>query len=256
VIVAGSQQTLLTGILDIVEGFGKFKGMCGTGVVSGDVEPPAGFHFNAMFRIVDPKGSLHSTLPLPPLQMGRDPEPEVAFIPLIAEPDPDQPMKTQLSKDGKHVMVHMAELLRIATLSFDSSPATGIQSQTVTGDIVGRHTCTLVMDANIPGTIHPGFSVGGEFSFFDGDGGSIGGFKADLFEARFFQTALQGTPGSFFRIGGMAPPREGTGQFTDCVGMVAVNGAFSPITGALSIMYVIRLSDPYGHFNLNINLKK
>jgi len=246
--VAGTPQTRLAAVIDINQGTGELAGLSGTGIVIGDIEPPGGFHFNVMFRIMDPGGKLQTSEPLPPLQSPSDPEPGTVFMPFLSEPDPDHPLTVGPSANGKHLYVRIVERLRLVDLSFDTGPPGDLRSKTTTGAIVGRHSMTLILDQSLQTGVIPGFSKGGEFSFFDEEGLSIGGFKADLFEARVFPTSLPGLPTPIYRLGGFALPTDGTGQFKDPVGVVSANGAYSLATGAVSMLYMVRLSDPVGVF--------
>jgi hypothetical protein len=169
-------------------------------------------------------------------------------MPFLSEPDPHHPLIADASPDGKRLYVRFVERLRLVDFSFGIGPPEGLRSKTKEGPIVGRHSMTLVLDLDGPRDVIPAYSKGSEFSFFDEDGQVIGGFKADLFEARIFPTDLPGLRTPIYRIGAIAPPTEGNGQFKDPVGMVSVNGAFSLATGALSTMYMVRLSDPLGRF--------
>jgi len=141
------------------------------------------------------------------------------------------------------------ERLRLVETSFDVGPP-GLRSKVTTGAIVGRHSMTLILDQSLQTGVIAGFSRDGEFSFFDKEQNPIGGFEADLFEARILPTRVPGLLTPILRIGGFALPTKGSGQFIDPVGMVSVNGAFSLATGALSTVYMVRLSDPLGQFRL------
>jgi hypothetical protein len=246
-LVAGALQTRLAAVLDINQPTGQLAGLVGTGIVIGDIEPPGGFHFNVMFRIIDPDGSLQSTEPVPPLQSPTDPEPGTVFMPFLSEPDPDHPLTAQSSSDGKYLCVRIVERLRLVDLSFDvGSP--GLRSRTTSGPIVGRHSMTLILDQSLQTEVIPGYSQDDEFSFCDKDGLPTGGFKANLFEARVFPTRLLGLQSPIYRIGGFALPTQGTGQFKNPTGLVSINGAYSLATGAVSILYMVRFSDPHGVF--------
>ncbi len=245
--VNGQSQLRLAAVLDVFEGSGKLAGFQGTGIVSGETTPPSNFAFGVMFRIVDPDVELQAHGGIVPLQPN-DPTPDTAFLTFLSEPDGDSPLEIEPSADGKRLKVRIAEVLRLVHLNFDVDPPGGLRSKTTTGAIVGTHRTTLTLDLSNRGPVIPCYSKEDRFCFFDRNRKPIGGFNADLFEARIFPTNLPGLQTPIFRIGGIAPPTQGTGQFKNPVGMVSVNGAFSLATGALSTMYVVRLSDPLGKF--------
>jgi len=246
--VAGQARTRLAGVLDILEGQGKLAGLHGTGIVNGDIQPPGGFAFNVLFRIIDSDAKLQARTPVQPLQSAGDPAPDMAFMPFISEPDPDYPIQVELGPSGRHVRLRVVERLRLVDLNFSEELPGGLRSQTTPGALVGRHSTTMILDMSTSEDVIPAYSQGGEFSFADKDGKRIGGFKADLFEARVFPTLLPGLRTPILRIGGFAPPTQGTGQFTEPVGMVSVNGALSLATGMISTLYMVRLSDPFRIF--------
>lgn len=252
--VNGQSQIRLAAVLDITEGFGRLAGLRGTGIVSGETQPPSSFAFAVLFRVFDPDGSLQAHGPIAPLPPD-DPKPDTAFLAFLSEPDPQFPLRAESSPDGRRLFVRVAERLRLVGLSFDVGTPAGLRSTTSVGPVVGSHRSTLILDLSgggdmrTPGAVIPAFSRGGEFRFFDKDGKPVGGFKADLFEARVFPTETPGGRAPFYRLGGIAPPSEGRGQFADPVGMVSVNGAFDLATGAVSTLYMVRLSDPLGLFH-------
>lgn len=246
--VEGTSQIRLASVLDITEGFGQLAGVQGIGIVSGEIEPPSGFAFNTLFRIIDTAGNLQARTAVKPLIPIDDPTPDTVFMPFLSEPDPSRPLRVSPARNGKHVLIEIAEKLRLVQLNFDVGEREGIRSHTTTGPIIGTHKATLILDLTDSGPVIPAYSRNSEFSFFDGDRNSIGSLKADLSEARVFPTKLPGLRTPVMRIGGIAPTIEGTGQFKGPVGMVSVNGIFSLATGAVSTMYMIRLSDPLGRF--------
>jgi hypothetical protein len=255
--VFGVSQTRLAAVIDVLNPTGRLAGLPGTGIIIGDIEPPSGFHFNVLFRIVDPGATLQATAPTPPLEDPQDPTPPTgdpnpaapptSFMPFLAEADPDRPLQLAFSADGRWALIEIHERLRLVHLAFAVGPP-GLRSRTVPGALVGRHRMRLIVDLSHPGSVLPGFSEGSEFAFFDARGTSIGGFKADLMEARLMPTTAAGGEASMLRLGGFAPPTIGSGQFRNPVGMVSVNGAFSVATGAVSTLYMVRLSDPLGVF--------
>jgi hypothetical protein len=246
--VSGASQIRLASVLDIGEGFGRLAGFQGIGIVSGEIEPPGGFAFNTLFRLIDPAGKLQAHTAVPPLRSIDDPVPNTAFMPFLSEPDPDYPLTTRLSSDGKHIFIQLSEVLRPVRLNFEVGTREGIRTHTTVGPMVGKHRATLILDVSGPNQVIPAYSKNGEFSFFDRENKPIGVLKADFFEARIFPTTLPSLRTPILRIGGIAPTLSGTGQFKNPVGMISLNGAFNLFTGAISSMYMIRLSDPLGVF--------
>lgn len=234
----GGNAPRLAAVLEVEEPTGRLAGLGGMGVVSGDIEPPAGFAFNVLFRIDDPEGHLTATQPPPPLVDAADPTPSTAegpgtaFLPFLAEPDPTRPM-TITRVNGRYLSVRFSEQLRLVDLAFSVGPQLG--SRTRLGPVVGRHEATWMLDLENAGRVIPAWSESEEFSFFDASGQSIGGLRADTVEGRV-------VPGAVTQVAGFAVPREGTGQFRDPIGTISINGAWNPRTGAISTCYMVRLT--------------
>lgn len=243
----------LIAVLDIAEGFGDLAGSIGTGIVSGGIDPPFTFAFSVLFRIVDPSGNLQAKVPPGPIRVASDPTPQTStvmgtsFIQLLGEQDPQHPITVEPSADGKSARVTITDTLRLLDMNFNVDPP-GLRSHTTVGKVVGRHRTTLHLDLTKSEDVIPAYSEGDEFTFFDDSGQTIGGFRADTSEARVMRTVEAG--GAMFRLGGYALPTEGHGQFTDPVGQVSINGAFSPVTGTASTAYMIRLVTPDAVFKV------
>lgn len=253
----GSQPRLVA-VLDVAQGFGKLAGKHGTGIVSGGITPPFSFDFSVLFRIVDPSGDLRARVPPGPIPAPADPTPQTqtnpgtTFIQVLSEEDPAHPITVEAAADGKTARMTITEKLRLVSLNFNVDPP-GLRSVTTLGAEVGRHRTTLVLNLSQAGGIGtdgvvPAYSQGDEFTFFDTAGRSIGGFEADTTEARLLPTVEAG--GAMLRLGGYALPTRGSGQFTNPVGQVSINGALSPVTGTVSTLYVIRLQGPDAVFKV------
>lgn len=249
----GRARPTLAAVLDPERPTGRLAGLPGVGVVNGDIAPPAGFAFNVLFRFDDPEGRLVAKVSPEPLAEPADPTPDgpgqdgTSFLPFLSEPMPGEPLRIRWAQDRERVEVRILERLRLVALALSVSPP-GLRTVLRPGPAVGIHRATLLVDPGAGEGVLPAYSRGDRFSFFDSGGRSIGGFTADTLEARVFPPA----PGSGapFRIGGFARPRDGTGQFRNPIGMVSINGAFDPTSGAVSTLYMVRLSAPDAVFKV------
>ena len=234
-------------VIEIRQYLGRLKGLVGNLVVNGYTTPPEIFANNFIIRFVDPEGRLEAHEPIPPVKDPvANPEPNIGFIPLMAELDPGQPFVVEPAGEGNKKRVHMVERLRLADSAFDVTPV--LRSRTVAGPVVGERTTTLVFDPDDPNDVIPLYSINSECRFFANGNRPIGSVKVNLFEGRAFRTTSPELAQPFFRIVGFGPFTEGTGQFKDTVGMISVNGALSLSPGAVSSMYMLRMADPLGRF--------
>jgi len=245
---ASSLSLWIGGIAEIIEGLGQLSGFIGNLAIDGLTTPPSTFANAFLFRFVDLTGKLQADA-LPPVKPEL-PDPDYsdsALIPLMAELHPDYPIQVEPVPNQTKKRIRLVERLRLADTDFDVGPGC-LKSKTVLGPVVGERQTTLVFDPDDPNETIPLFSTDSEFRFFADDGKSIGALKADLFEGRAFRTSLPELAQPFFRIVGFGPYGQGTGQFKSLDGMLVMNGALSLTPGALSSMYLLRISDPLGRF--------
>lgn len=241
----GALHLRIGSIVEILTYLGALKGHDGNLVVNGYTTPPQIFANNFIIRFVDPDESLVThTPPEPPKTILPDPEPGIAFIPLMAELDPDHPVRTEPGPDGK-IKIHTVQRLRLVDTGFVVQPR--LMAYTKVREHVGSLRTTLVFDPTDPNKVIPLYSENSEFSFFAGDT-PIGTVKANLFEGRAFPSHLPSLERPFHRVCGFGPFQSGTGQFENTIGMVSTNGAMSLDPPAVSAMYMLRIADPERRF--------
>jgi hypothetical protein len=233
-------------VVEILQYLGRLQGLVGNLVVNGYTTPPQIFANNFIIRFVDTAGKLIADTAIPPVSSPvQNPEPNAAFIPVMAELQPESQLIIEPMRDGKK-KIHLFQQLRLADNSFDVEPV--LRSRTIEREIIGDQRTTLIFDPDDPNEVIPLYSINSEFRFIADNNQLIGSLKANLFEGRAFRTALPELAQPFFRITGFGPFIEGTGQFKDMVGMVSVNGALSLSPGAFSAMYMLRMADPLKRF--------
>jgi len=243
---AGTVYLRIGVIVEILQYLGRLQGLIGNLVVNGYTTPPQIFANNFIIRFVDLPGTLISNAPIPPISSPVDnPEPNAAFIQLMAELRPGSTLVIEPGPDGKK-KVRMQQQLRLADNSFDVFPV--LRSRTIEKEIVGEQTTTFVFDPDDPNQVIPLYSVNSEFRFFTKSNKTIGTLKANIFEGRAFRTVIPELQQPFFRVTGFGPFLEGTGQFKDMIGMVSINGALSLTPGAFSAMCMLRMADPLKRF--------
>lgn len=247
-------QIRIVGIIEILQGLGKFAGLQGVVVVNGEIKPPNELALFMVPRLMDPNDILkaHTPPPIEHLTPVPDPDPTASFLFFLAEPDPHHPMTINRAGDGRMLGVNLFERLRLARVEFDIDTPQDIRSQTLEGPIVGSHRSTLVFDPQAPTDVTPLFSRDDLYTFYDNEGKTIGTLRADLIEGRAFRTQLNGTSHPVFRIGGGGPFLEGSGQFIGVQGLATVNGVISLSPGTLSSLYMLRIIDMDGRFRAGL----
>jgi len=247
--VSGSPGQLWIGaVIDILEGLGKFKGLAGTSVVNGYIQPPNNLALNLMVRIMDPEGILKGDGPLTSLKPVTDPDPTAAFMIFLGEPDPSKPVQLVFAPDGTILGSKVHELLRMVHLDFDFTSANDLRAESREGPVVGSVSATLYFNPMNPNPIQPIQTTDGVFTFFDRQRNVIGTINSNMIEGRAMRTELAGAPMPVFRFGGFGPILGGTGEFSGADGMMTMNSAISVFPRTLSNLYIFRLPDPTGRF--------
>jgi hypothetical protein len=252
--VGGSQQLHLSGIVEVIETGGEFKGLEGTVVTNGHIRPPHELSLLIVARFTDPEGKLRSgNLGLP--EAGVNPDPDYASLVLIAEPDPESPGKLRRDTKGRITGWEANEVLRLVSLDCAGGAAMrclGVEP----GPVVGRHTAVFNFHPESPDAMLEVLSEEGVFSFHDRAGQPAGSLRVDLKTGQAFVSKQklsgiynEGTPeGGVYRFGANGPieTADCTGIFSGSKGMMTVNGAFTlaPIAG--STLYMFRLHDGQG----------
>lgn len=240
----GKSRLRIGGVVDILEGLGKFKGLTGTVVINGYIEPPKGLALNLLVRLMDPTGRLKATSALSPLQEIPDPDPDAVFMFFLGEVDPEHPVTLNLAPDGRMLGSNVHELLRLVHIGFDLHTPKGLRSRTTEGPIVGEMSATLAFNPLDPRPVSPISTTNGVFTFFDSDRRVIGTVRSNMVEGRALRTALEGAPMPVFRFGGFGPILGGTGQFSGADGVMSMNSAISVFPRTLSNLYIFRFYDP------------
>src|SRR5262249_49081555 len=137
----GGKRVLRIGaVIDILEGFGKFKDLPGTVCVNGYIEPPNKLALNLMVRFMDLDARLLSSSALSSIQTISNPDPDAVFMTFLGETDPNRPVKLQVTPDGQVLGSKVFERLRLVHTGFDLK---GLRSTTYEGPIVGRLSANL-----------------------------------------------------------------------------------------------------------------
>jgi hypothetical protein len=251
--IKGETHIRIGGIIQILEGLGKFKGLEGMVVVNGEIRPPNDLALFMMPRIMDPAGILKAETPVAQLKPVPDPDPTTALFFFLAEPDPAEPITINRGGDGRIISINLRERLRLVQIGFDLNTAADLRSRLVEGQFIGSHRSTLFFDPDARTEVTPLYSLNDVFTFFDRDGGTIGTLKANLTEGRAIRTTLNGERHIVFRIGAAGPFIEGTGQFTGAIGVASVNGSLILNPNTLSSLYMLRIIDADGRFRTSAN---
>lgn len=254
----------ISGVGDILQGFGKFNGHSGNFVLSGDLVPGRGFEGNLLIRVVDPYGKLRTTNRLPPV------------LPVAASPDttylmlrsrkkgPDQLSTFSYSANGQIRGINVPLELKQLTTGFGFFGNDGLVSEISTGSVIGKEVGFTATNPAKPGSgngsCEAPFSFQGvsRYTFFDRPDRPVGRFTVNFLEGRTFLMKLAEDPSQrALRFAFYGPIIFGTGCFKGVRGMFyGVSGSvFEPPPGPHVIIhtYMVRLDDPDGRFRVFAN---
>jgi hypothetical protein len=247
-ITPGGRQLGLGSVINVLEGFGKLRGLAGTNVVNGYINPPSGLVLSFILRFPDPLQRLLAHGPLSPIATIPSPAPATTILAFLGETDPDETVTLNFSPDGRMLGSNVAERLRLVYIGFDTLTRHDMRTRTVEGPVVGSLHGKLHFNPLDPRPVFPIFTTGGHLEFYAPDGTEIGSIDADINEGRAFRLDLPGTPMPVFRFGGFGKLGLGSGQFAGVTGMMSLNAVVSVFPRTLTNFYLLRINDPEGRF--------
>jgi hypothetical protein len=242
-------QLGLGSVIDVLEGYGKLKGMEGTNVVNGYINPPNEMVLTFILRMVDPLGRLMSEGPLSPMSRIPHPAPSTAVLGFLGETDPDEKVTLNITPDGRMLGSNVVERLRPVHFSFDTGTSHGIRTRLELGPITGTLRGTLHFNPLDPRPVFPIYTSSGRLEFFSRGGNPVAWIDADIEEGRAFKLALAGAPMPVFRLAGVGRLGRAGGCLTGATGLMSLNAVVSVFPRTLTNFYVLRINDPDGRFH-------
>ena len=233
-------------VVEVLQGYGRLKGLQGNVVVNGVITPPSNLALNVMVRMVDPARRVPRMSAASPLREIPPPDRRATFLTFIGERDPERPIVLHTADDGHVVGAEVHEMLRLVRTDCHVEGGDGLAARIDAGRVVGTLGFRLQFDAQDARVPTPFTTEDAVFRFFSPDGDVIGSLEADVAEGRGFATRLNGAPQPVVRVVGFGPFQGGTGIFAETSGMLSLNGCISIPARTPSILYVLRLNDSPG----------
>lgn len=250
----GRQVMLSAAVGEILDGYGKFKGLEGSYVLSGELSFERGFEGNLQCRLVDPRGQLRTESDVPFVSGKRKTHPKLTFI-MFRGQKRNERAKTSyvFGSQGQPQGFMLKQELRAIHLNAASSISKGLRSSTSVGQVIGWMSSQVFLNILAPGA--PGtsfspipFSSLNEFHFTD-DERDVGSFVAEGGEGRTFNVQLAGAPEQkALRFGAFQNLTNGTGRLNGLQGLLTDNSIVGVAPHATSTLYVACIYDPEGRF--------
>lgn len=250
VVVAGRPRLLAGAVGNLMEGFGAFRGLEATFVMTGTLTKELGFLGNITCRVVDPAGRMRGE-EVSSLSPILDPDPDSTFLVLRGEKK-DRTVRTTYGPPPDDVRVSLVtpSQMRALHLRFRGKGPSGPRAEARVHEVLGS------MEANVafnllapPGTAQRPvpFTTQERYTFEDGRGTTLGTITAGVVEGISFDLKFPGAPGQpGVRFAGFGPIQGGTGAFEGAQGLLTVNSLIGISPHALSLLHVLHLVDPEG----------
>ena len=260
----GNPEIQAGAVGNIVEGFGKFKGLEGTYVYCGTLSPDSGFTGSLLCRVVDPNGVLQSDIDLPSMDEQFPPEPGASYLTFRGQKK-NRTQKTQYTFDTAGNVNGLQLDPQIRLFSFDCAiDGRGeLRCTSSLGPVIGTMPAYIyfnVLDPGAPGTGNApiAFHDYDEYIFSAPQGGNLGSYGFDGGGGRIlnltaeaggggqaFALKLQGAPGQqALRFGGFGPVVNGNGELSWFKGLAAHNSVVGIAPHAISTAFISRIHDP------------
>jgi hypothetical protein len=253
--INGRQLLLAAAVGEVIDGYGRFEGLEGSYVLSGELTTQGGFEGNIQCRLTDPGGQIRTESDVGPAEGTRKASSNLSYI-MFRGQKKNENVKTSFIFDsnGLPLGFKLKQELRILHVHSIRGSRRGLRSSVILGRVIGWMSSEVFLNILNPGA--PGtslapipFSSYNEFTFTDDDGNTIGSFAAEGGEGRSFNVKLAGAPGQqALRFGAFQTLAKGTGCFEGVQGLFTDNSIVGVAPHVTSTLYVACICDPEGRF--------
>jgi hypothetical protein len=251
----GRQQLLVAAVGEVLDGYGRFKGLAGSYVLSGEITTQGSFEGNIQIRVQDPAGQIRTDSDVGPAEGISKASLSFSYL-MFRGQKKNENVKTTyvLGPNGLPLGFKLKQELRIVHLHSSLGRSGRLRSAVRLGQAIGWMSSEVFLNILNPGA--PGTSLApipfgsyNVFTFTDDTGNTIGSFAAEGGEGRSFNVKLPGAPGQqALRFGAFQTLTKGTGCFAGVQGLFTDNSIVGVAPHATSTLYVACIWDPEGKF--------
>lgn len=246
--IKGKPKTFVGAVGNVTRGYGKFAGLEGTFVLTGEITQQLEFVGQITCRLVDPFSNIRSDREPTDLNAVSNQFSGSNFIVMRGEKK-SKNVKTTFGPPpgGGLVSLLTPSQMRSVQCDFTNKGGGGIRTQSKIGQVIGTMDATVFFDLLAPpGTdaLPVPFTTEELYKFTDNEGRLIGTISAGIIEGISFGLKFPkalGQPG--VRFAGFGPITGGTGQFAGVRGILTVNSLIGIAPHALSLIHVLHLVD-------------
>lgn len=253
---SNSQQHLLTAAVgEVLDGYGRFEGLEGSYLLSGEITEQGAFEGNLQVRVLDPRGQIRTDSDLGPAEGIIESSSNLSYL-IFRGQKKNENVKTTyvFGAGGMPAGFKLKQELRIVDLHSNLGRSRRLRSSVSLGQVIGWMSSEVFLNILNPGA--PGTSLApipfnsyNVFTFTDNDGNTVGSFTAEGGEGRSFNVKLAGAPGQqALRFGAFQTLTKGTGCFEGVRGVFTDNSIVGVAPHVTSTLYTACICDPEGKY--------
>jgi hypothetical protein len=251
----GEQQLFAAAVGEVLDSYGKFEGLEGSYVLSGQLSKQGAFEGNVQIRVLDPRGQIRTDSDVGPAEGILEPNLNLSYLVFRGQKKNENVKTTYVfGPGGMPAGFKLKQELRIVDLHSNLGRSRRLRSSVRLGQVIGWMSSEVFLNILNPGA--PGtslapipFSSYNVFTFTDDAGNAIGSFTAEGGEGRSFNVKLAGAPGQqALRFGAFQTLTNGTGYFEGVRGLFTDNSIVGVAPHVTSTLYTACICDPEGKF--------
>ena len=254
--VNGKPGTYVGAVGNVTRGFGKFSGLEGTFVLTGEITQQLEFVGQITCRLVDPFSRVRTDRELTGLNAVSKPFSGSTFVVMRGEKK-DKTVKTTFGPPpgGNLVSLITPSQMRSAQFDFTKSGGGGIRTEMRIGQVIGTMDATVFFDLLAP----PGtaaspvpFTTEEVYKFTDADGHLVGTLNARIVKGISFGLKFpKARVNRACVLRALVRSRAGRGNFEGARGVLTVNSLIGIAPHTLSLIHVLQIADPDGKYQLS-----
>lgn len=247
--VGGRPRTFVGAVGNVTSGLGKFTGLEGTFVLTGEITSQLEFVGQITCRFVDPYSRIRTDREIPGVTAVSNPISDSKFVVMRGEKK-DRSVKTTFGTPppgGKLVNLITPSQMRAVQCNAANKGGGGIRTEMRVGQVIATMDASVFFDLLAP----PGtaarpvpFTTQELYKFIDNEGRVMGTLNAEVVEGISFGLKFPKAPGQpGVRFAGFGFITGGTGALAGARGVLTVNSLIGIAPHALSLIHVLHLVD-------------
>ena len=243
--------TMAGGTGNITSGEGRFAGLEGTFVMTGEFTPDFAFRGQITLRMVDPGDRLHSRRELQPAARPLGSDVKSSFYVFRGEKK-DRTVRTTFGppRGNEQCLITPSQMRSLAFCCerVGHHVETSVRYEQVSAGMSAAVFFNLFAPPGTAAAPVP-FTTEEDYSFLRSSGPPQDTIHAEVHDGIAFKLVIPSAPEQpAVRFAGFGPITAGTGAFANVAGMLTVNSLIGISPHVLSLVHVLHILDPDGTF--------